>query len=133
MTLPPPKVCQRIKKLHALMGSPGKDADVARQKLIELLAEHGLSWNDLTRILAAIEPDNVANHDGNSGTGVATPGASGEPDIFPVLLRLVEEHVAATPDEHLAIALWILHTWIFDRFSVTPRLYAAVARPSCSS
>jgi hypothetical protein len=87
-----------------------------------LLAEHGLSWNDLTRILAAIEPDNAVNQDGNSGTGVATPRAPGEPDIFPVLLRLIEEHVGATPDEHLAIALWILHTWIFDRFSVTPRL-----------
>ena len=51
MTLPPPKVCQRIRKLFAQIGSPGKDAEVAREKLIQLLAEHGLTWNDLPRIL----------------------------------------------------------------------------------
>jgi hypothetical protein len=31
MTLPPPKVCKRIRKLHAQIGSSGKDADVAKQ------------------------------------------------------------------------------------------------------
>jgi hypothetical protein len=31
MTLPPPKVCQRIKKLHAMLGSPNeKEAKTAR-------------------------------------------------------------------------------------------------------
>ena len=130
MTLPPPKVCERIRKLFAQMGSAGKDADVARRKLDQLLAEYGLSWNDLPKILADIEPDNAAADPGGSSRPAA---ASRAPDVLPVVLRLIETHVAASPDEHLAIALWILHTWIFDRFSVTPRLYAAVARPSCSS
>jgi triphosphoribosyl-dephospho-CoA synthetase len=53
MTLPPPKVCDRIRKLFAQMGSSGKDAEVARDKLNQLLVEHGLSWNDLLVILAA--------------------------------------------------------------------------------
>jgi hypothetical protein len=33
MSLPLPKVCQRIKKLHALMGSPGKDTSHGRSLL----------------------------------------------------------------------------------------------------
>jgi hypothetical protein len=73
MTLPPPKVCQRIRKLFAQMGSAGKDADVAKRKLEPLLAEHGLGWNDLPKILAAIEPDNAASDRGaNSGPMAAS-------------------------------------------------------------
>ena len=36
MRLPPPKVCKRIRKLHAQIGSSGKDANVAKQKLSQL-------------------------------------------------------------------------------------------------
>ena len=47
MTLPPPKVCELIRKLHALLGSPSdKEALSARKKLSRLLAKHELSWND---------------------------------------------------------------------------------------
>src|SRR5262245_55290192 len=31
-------------------------------------------------------------------------------------------HIAITPEERMAVALWILHTYVFDRFDVTPRL-----------
>jgi hypothetical protein len=49
MTLPPPKVCQRIRALHALMGSSHpKEAENAKAKLIQLLAKIGRTWNDLT-------------------------------------------------------------------------------------
>jgi hypothetical protein len=123
MTLPPPKVCERIRKLFAQMGSAGKDADVAKRKLDQLLAEHGLSWNDLLKILAALEPDNAAaDPGGSSGLGAAPTAASRAPNVLPVVLRLIETHVAATPDEHLAIALWVAHAHIFDRFAITPRL-----------
>jgi hypothetical protein len=52
MTLPPPNVCRRIRKLHAQMGSSGKDGEVARNKLNALLAEYQLTWNDLLAILS---------------------------------------------------------------------------------
>ena len=48
MTLPPTKICELIRKLHAIMGSPSdKEALSARKKLSRLLAKHELSWNDL--------------------------------------------------------------------------------------
>ena len=48
MTLPPPKVCELMRKLHAMLGSPSdKEALSARKKLSRLLAKHELSWNDL--------------------------------------------------------------------------------------
>ncbi len=46
MTLPPPKVCQRIHQLFALMGSSNaNEVEAARSKLTKLLAKYGLSWN----------------------------------------------------------------------------------------
>jgi uncharacterized protein DUF3631 len=43
-------------------------------------------------------------------------------NVLDLTLRLLEEHVAVTAEEQLAIALWILHTHVYDRFSATPRL-----------
>ncbi len=39
-----------------------------------------------------------------------------------LILALIEEHVGTTAEERLSLALWILHTWVFDRFTITPRL-----------
>jgi len=72
MTLPP-KVCELIRKLHAMLGSPSdKEALSARKKLSRLLAKHELSWNDLPAILAGINAS-------NSRASAAPSGASGHP------------------------------------------------------
>jgi len=42
--------------------------------------------------------------------------------VLQLTLDLVEMHVAITPEERMATALWILHSYVFDRFDVTPRL-----------
>lgn len=123
MTLPPPKVCRLIRKLHAQMGSSDEDREVARRKLVETLDEYGFSWNDLPRILATTESGDADYSGGGHGNNNAASAASSTaPDVLPVLLRLLEEHIAVAANERIAIALWILHTWIFDRFQITPRL-----------
>ncbi len=122
MTLPPPKVCRRIRRLFAQMGSSGKDAEVARDKLTQLLVEHGLTWNDLPRILAADIDDAGDASDARTGAAAATPTEADIPSLLGLILALIEEHVGTTAEERLAIALWILHCWVFDRFAVTPRL-----------
>ena len=35
---------------------------------------------------------------------------------------MLEEYVALRPHEYIAVALWALHTHVYDRFMVTPRL-----------
>jgi Protein of unknown function (DUF3631) len=125
MNLPPPKICQRARKLFAQIGSSGKDAEVARDKLIQLMAEHGLTWNDLPRILAAdIDLAGAVDDagDGDAGPAATQPTADDIPDILGLVLALLEEHASTTAEQRLAIALWILHCWVFDRFVITPRL-----------
>jgi hypothetical protein len=125
MTMPPPNVCRRIRKLHAMLGSSNAgERETAHKKLVALLAECALTWNDIPEILTAADAATA------SGAPQPTPSSSkpssNEPEVNPLdlLLYLIERYIAVTPAERMAIALWILHCWVFDQFTVTPRLAA---------
>lgn len=121
MTLPPPKVCRLICRLHAMIGSSvANEAATALGKLSELLAKHGLTWNDLPTIFSAIHTDN----DPSSSHSAASQAATDPPtvNVLDLVLRLLELHIAITAEERMAVALWILHSYVFDRFPITPRL-----------
>ena len=133
MTLPPPKVCRLICRLHAMIGSSvANEAATALGKLSELLAKHGLTWNDLPTIFSAIHTDN----DPSSSHSAASQAATDPPtvNVLDLVLRLLELHIAITAEERMAVALWILHSYVFDRFPITPRLhfsapYAVAEKP----
>lgn len=117
MNMPPPKVVRRIRQLHAMLGSSNAhEAMNAREKLNRLLTEHGLSWNDLSTIFAAADPHP------NDAHRTAPQAARPEVNVLDLVLRLVEQHIAVTPDEQMAISLWVLHTYVYDSFVITPRL-----------
>jgi hypothetical protein len=123
MNLPPPKVCLRIRKLHAMLGSSNaKEAENARAKLNRLLTEHGLSWNDLPAIFAATNASESRTT--HAAPNNVTSGAADAPsvNVLDLVLTLIEEHVAITADERMAVALWVLHCWVFERYPITPRL-----------
>ena len=123
MPLPPPDVCRRIRDLHAMMGSPNvHEGSNAHAKLWELMTESGISWNDLTAILA--EADNPATDAASSPPPPPPPSVS----LLDIVTRLIERHVDMPPGERLIGGLWTMHTWIFDKFNVTPRL--AVLSPA---
>jgi len=118
MRLPPPNIRRRIKQLFAMLGATSGEAANAREKLLKILQEHACSWNDLPDILNdnGAAADDLADYDSKEP---ATP-----PDVNPLDLvtTLVERHISMSPDERLAVALWILHTWVYDKFRESPRL-----------
>jgi hypothetical protein len=124
MTLPSPKICRRIRQLFLQMGSPQGDGATAREKLVKLLADHALNWNDISAYVAAAdEDDRVASaRRATAAAPTSAKTAGPEVNVLDLVLHLVELHIAATPEERLAVALWILHSYVFDRFDVTPRL-----------
>jgi hypothetical protein len=123
MTLPPPKICRRIRQLHASMGSPNAhEAATAREKLTKLLAEYSLTWNDLPTILAASEGSAGPTYTSARPAGRQTASSAPEVNVLDLVLRLIELHIAIAPEERMAVALWILHSYVFDRFTITPRL-----------
>jgi hypothetical protein len=122
MTLPPSKVCDLIRKLHAMLGSSNvQERQAAFGQPDKLLAKHGLTWNDL---LATLATTGAADTNSDSPAGAAAYAAAVAPtvNVLDLVLALIEEHIAITAEERMAIALWVLHTWMFDRFSITPRL-----------
>jgi Protein of unknown function (DUF3631) len=126
MTLPPPEICQRIRNLHAMMGSPNdNEANVAREQLHKLLGKQHVTWNDLPEILAVTDINTIT---GTSTAGSHAPTDAPEVNVPDLVLFLIERHVAITSEERMVVALWVLHTYVFDRFDITPRL--AVLSPA---
>jgi hypothetical protein len=124
VSIPSPKICRRIRQLFRLIGSPSADeAGVAREKLMKELDRHGLSWNDISDCVAAADEDDRIRQARSQPPSRPPRGSSG-PSVDPLelVLYLLERHVAITPEERMLIALWILHTHVFARFDVTPRL-----------
>jgi hypothetical protein len=123
MSVPGPKICRRIRQLFLLIGSPNaNEATSAREKLVKLLANHGLTWNDISACVAAADEDDRVKQARQRPPSQphGPPGSSADP--LEIVLHLIEKYVAIAPEERMLIALWILHAPVFERFDVTPRL-----------
>ena len=60
MTLPPLKICRRIRQMYLTIGDPNANANVAataRAKLIALLAKYALNWGDIPACIAEADAD----------------------------------------------------------------------------
>jgi hypothetical protein len=122
MKLPPPRICRLIRRLHAMTRSSNpNEASVAKTKLERLLFEWSLSESDIDGIIKA------TNDSGQPNGGGATSGTVTDDDIaginlFDLIFTLLAEHVVVTIHEYTAAALWNLHTYVFRKFRITPRL-----------
>ena len=93
------------------------------------LIQNALSWNDIPACIAeadAADASRASKPTVPSGTG---PGP--EIDVLDLVLHLIEQHIAIPTTERLAVALWILHTYVFDRSDITPRLAALSPASGC--
>ena len=115
---------RRARQLFALLGSSNEgERENARRKLDKLLRRHGKTWNDLPEIL----------HEGTSASAAPPPDprdATNLSDPHPfdsctpaqTVRGILETYVALEPHEYVPVALWIIHTHVFDQYMVTPRL-----------
>ena len=113
------KEIERLAALHAMLGSPNdSEAMVARKKLAAFLTKHGLTWNDIPDLLPRkIDAADKADAARTSGFGVG--------DVFDAMTRVhdvVGTYLDVADHEAIAIALWILHSHVFEQSAVTPRL-----------
>src|SRR5262249_136244 len=105
-----------------MLGAPHEgERETARRKLEALLKRLGKTWNDLPELL---RPD--------YHTGVVDPRDDppngthpfDDPSYTPCSLidGMISKYVALEPHQCIAVALWIIHTHVYDRFMMTPRL-----------
>ena len=57
--------------------------------------------------------------------------AADAPTPADTVRRMLEHYVTLDPHEYVAVALWIIHTHIYERFMVTPRLLLTSPVRSC--
>jgi hypothetical protein len=183
MILPPPEVCQQVFAAWVLLGAPDwTEAD--RLRLFGLLAQHGLTINDLPEIFLAVnvtaapsrkddkiyerlwrlfgqlDSDNCSVRamarkkldeflvkqkltwsgpngftaillsywgDHTTRTSAAAPQQGSATDelafnVLELILVLLDDHIVATPAQHMVTALWALGTHVYDQFECFPRL-----------
>jgi hypothetical protein len=153
----PPKVIELIIRLHLFITGAERKKDASGKKvdnpevenaedqLDKVLKKHGLSRNDIHGIVAAkaiaddkakaaaeAAADEAARREGwKNGAfddlGVEIPNN----DILALLIATVEQYVHAEPEEILTLCLRIMHTPVYDRFSITPRLFIHAPMPDC--
>jgi hypothetical protein len=134
MTMPPPNVCRRIRKLHAMLGSSSAgERENARKRLMELLAKHTLSWNDLPEILAvASDPRSSSGSSAQSDPRDTTPHPFDD-DAFTVagvVDGLVGKYVTMRPHVRTVFSLWICFSHVFERFAIAPRIALVSEEPT---
>src|SRR5262249_984918 len=112
------KTRKRIAQLHALMGSSNPhERNSAWDKLDELLRKHKKTWNDIPELLQATAEapaeENVSATNGTKGGDIC---------CLELANFILHGYVTLKEHEYLAVALWVLHTHVYQRFMVSPRL-----------
>jgi hypothetical protein len=105
-----------------MLGAPHEgERETARRKLEALLKRLGKTWNDLPELLrpdyqpGAVDPrDDPPNGTHPFDNPSYTPCS--------LIAGMIEKYVALEPHQSIAVALWIIHTHVYDRFMMTPRL-----------
>jgi len=111
------KLRDKLRKLHALMGSENAaEREAARAKIMELLAKNKKNWNDLGELLSE-------NGEGlKDDVKPAGKRSRAVPAPLDLISNMLQRHIYLTGAQHVALALWVAHTFVYRRFSITPRL-----------
>jgi Protein of unknown function (DUF2786) len=115
------KTLRQIAKLFAMMGSPNPNESAnAREKLQELLAKHNKTWNDLPELL----PRTASPPAEDERAASSAPPSSAAPDVnaLDLVHYILEDYADLKEHEYVAVALWVLHTYVYQQFMVSPRL-----------
>jgi len=105
-----------------MLGSDNvNERENARRKIDDILVRNKWTWNDLPELFRSRPSAPEDNHPNDD--------YAPNPHLNPLDLvhYILQQYVALTPHEYVAVALWVVHTHVYDRFMITPRL--AVTSP----
>src|SRR5262249_52521215 len=118
---------QRFAQIFAVFmddrAAPGDRAN-AERKLDEWLKRHGKTRADIQAILVQAAADNAASQPPPPPSDPRDVDPPAGPNITPLDLihALLQDYLELGSHEYVAVALWAVHTHVFDRYMVTPRL-----------
>jgi hypothetical protein len=113
------KDLERLRKLHALMGSSNAgERESAWEAIDNLLRKHRRTWNDMPELLA--QPAQAAAEDNESPS--ASPPNGNALNTLDLVRSCLEDYVALKPHEYVAVTLWVHHAHVVERSMISPRL-----------
>jgi uncharacterized protein DUF3631 len=121
----------QIFKLFTNGATPGERAS-AEHKMDAWLARHGKTRNDIAAILVQAAADDAASEpppppsdprDVDPSRPVGGAGIDGtNVTVLDLVRAFAQDYLAMGEHEFVAYALWPIHSHLYDRFMVTPRL-----------
>jgi hypothetical protein len=116
MRLPPQPICKRVVNLYASANDPSSEheAAVARDMLRRLRLDFQIDDFLLTYIIERQQK------------------SPEEFDPIEIVLTLFEmARIKLTPEQEIVVALWVLHTYVYNHYLHTPRLLFRSYGPGC--
>ena len=131
MAEPDRKARKRLRDLHARLGSgnEGERASALR-KIDAWLRKYGKSWNDVPELLR-VENARASQAHADPRDAEASEPVGTTVTPLDVVRYLLEDYVMLESHEYIAVACWVVHTHLYDRFMVTPRLVLTSPVRSC--
>jgi hypothetical protein len=87
--------------------------------LMRLLAKYGLSIGDIPELKRRHEQNEAAKA---AKTASATPTQDDQPNVLELVQYVLKGFIDIQDHEFVGIGLWVLHTHVFGRFQISPRL-----------
>jgi hypothetical protein len=113
----------RLAKLFAMLGSDNAgERENARAAILKILHASRKTWNDLTELLKTGDQPDASWNVGDDRAPPAGQAANTNVSALDLVHYLLEQYLELRPHEYIAIALWGMHTFVYDQFTVTPRL-----------
>ena len=130
------KARKRLADLLAMMGSSIEaEREAARRKIDEYLAKYRKNWNDLSELMqgggqesswdkAAWDENRTAEQTAGDAIDAGLPSTAVKypPNVLELVHFIFTEYLDMKVHEYVAAALWVLHTYVFEYFTVSPRL-----------
>jgi hypothetical protein len=98
------------------------EGTIAFDKLRAVLAKHGLDLSDIPAIQQRHAQNEAAKPTKKTASTSSTATASDQPNVFELIAHVCRGYSDIQAHDYVAAALWILHTHVYDRFQITPRL-----------
>ncbi len=114
-----------LREQHEVLGGTPEEREKARAAILWILERYRCKWNDLLGIIAS------ATATAANPTPLILLPVPTAPDPLELLTGFIPQFVDVTEDEIVASSLWIIHTYLYDQFEITPRLSLVSPVPGC--
>jgi Protein of unknown function (DUF3631) len=119
-------LAHKVRKLNAIMlRGNEQERETARQRLEQLLTKNRRSCGDVDRLIALSfnNPEKTASDDSGDDENEPPLSLAGSPpDVFALVDWMLRRFLFLEDHQFTALALWILHSFVFREFQHTPRL-----------